>query len=251
MPSILPLSSGHDERRRLGRAGRRRNDRQRRGARAAEVLVRQVEDLLVVRVAVDRRHRAAHETERVFDDLHHRDEAVRGARRVGDDRVLRGVVFRLVHAHHDRNVFALGRRGDDDLLRTAVDVLLGGVGVGEPSGRLEHQIDAQVLPRERGRILLGEDANLVAVDGDRTVFGADLAGIRPVDRVVLEQVRQRFGVRQVVDRHELDVRNFLQARGAQDLPSDAPEAVDSDANRHSVPSVVVTNGRPRPAPARR
>ena len=49
----LALELGNHERRRLGGAGRRRDDRHRGGAGAAQVLVRQVEDGLVVRVAVD------------------------------------------------------------------------------------------------------------------------------------------------------------------------------------------------------
>ena len=52
MPSSLPFSSGSTSPTAERRAGRRRDDRQRRGARAAQVLVRQVEQLLVVRVGV-------------------------------------------------------------------------------------------------------------------------------------------------------------------------------------------------------
>ena len=63
------------------------------GARAAQVPVRQVEDLLVVRVGVDRRHEAALDRPVVVDDLGDRGEAVRRAGGVRDDVVLRGVVL--------------------------------------------------------------------------------------------------------------------------------------------------------------
>ena len=41
------------------------------------------------------------------------------------------------------------------------------VRVGEAARRLEHDVDAEVLPRQLRRILLGEHLDLVAVDGDR------------------------------------------------------------------------------------
>ena len=75
------------------RAGRRRDDRQRRRARAPQVLVRQVEQLLVVRVGVHRRHPALADAERLVQHLGDRREAVGRARRVRDDVVLRRVVL--------------------------------------------------------------------------------------------------------------------------------------------------------------
>ena len=105
--------------------------------------MRQVEDVLVVGVAVDRHHRPVPEAEVVAHDLHHRREAVRRARRVGDDVVLRRVVLLVVHAEHDRDVLALRGRRDDDLLRAAGDVLPGVVGVRELAGGLEHHVDAE------------------------------------------------------------------------------------------------------------
>jgi hypothetical protein len=45
-------------------------------------------------------------------------------------------------------------------------------------------------------------------------------------------VRERFGVREIVHRDEVDVRHALLLRGAKDLPTDATEAVDADANCH-------------------
>ena len=43
------------------------------------------------------------------------------------------------------------------------------VGVGEDAGRFEDDLDAEVAPRQRRRILLGEDLDLAAVDDDRAV----------------------------------------------------------------------------------
>ena len=82
--------------------------------------------------------------------------------------------------------------------------------------------------------------------------GRDVALIRAMHRVVLEQVRERLRIGQVVHRDELDVGHSLLLRGAKHLPSDAAEAVDPNANRHSVlPPVSVTTGRRVRAPGRR
>jgi hypothetical protein len=53
-----------------------------------------------------------------------------------------------------------------------------------------------------------------------------------VHRVVLEEVRERLGIREVVDGNDFDIRNLLLLRRAEDLPPDAPEAVDSYTNGH-------------------
>ena len=58
-----------------------------------------------------------------------------------------------------------------------------------------------------------------------------LAGERAEDRVVLEQVPERAGVRDVVDGDDLDVRVRL-VRRAEDVAADAAEAVDADAYSH-------------------
>ena len=58
-------------------------------ARARRRSLWRVEQVLVVRVGVDRRHQALLDAERVVEHLDHRHEAVRRAGRVGDDHVLR------------------------------------------------------------------------------------------------------------------------------------------------------------------
>ena len=47
-----------------------------------------------------------------------------------------GVVLLVVDAHDDGDVLALGRGGDDDLLRAGVDVALGLLGLGEQAGAI-------------------------------------------------------------------------------------------------------------------
>ena len=149
----------------LGGAGRGGDQVERGGAGAAQVGVRHVLEALVGRVGVDRRHQAVLDPDGVVEDLGERREAVRRARRVRDDVVLVGVVLVEVDAEADRDVLALGGRRDDDLLRpAAVDVLLRVLAVGEAAGGLDDDVDAQVAPRQVGRVGLGEHLQLVAVD---------------------------------------------------------------------------------------
>src|SRR4051794_37621435 len=82
-------------------------------------------------------------------------------------------------------------------------------------------------PRPRGRVALGQALEAVAVDDDVVAVELDGARVRPEDRVVLEQMGERLGVRQVVDRHELDVRAG-RLGGAEEVASDPAEAVDAD-----------------------
>jgi len=63
------------------------------------------------------------------------------------------------------------------------------------------------------RIALGEDADRPPVDDEPVVLGTHLLPEGPVHGIVLQQMRERLRVRDVVDRHELE-RLVTQA-GAQ------------------------------------
>ena len=123
------------------------------------------------------------------------------------------------------------RRRDDHLLRARVEVLGGVLALGEEAGRLDHDVGAEVAPGQVGRVALGEDLDLLAVDGDRAVGRLDLAREAAEDRVVLEQVGERLGVGEVVDRDEVEVGARL-VGGAEEVAPDPPEPVDADLDCH-------------------
>ena len=169
--------------------------------------MRHVLQALVGRVGVDRRHQAVLDADGVVDHLRDRRQAVGRARGVGDDVVRVGVVVRVeVDAESDRHVRLRRRRRDDHLLRARVEVLLRVVPLGEEAGRLDHDVDAEVAPRQVGRIALLEDLDLLAVDRDRAAALGDLAGEPPEDRVVLQEVGEGRVVGDVVDRDDVEVR---------------------------------------------
>ena len=130
----------------------------------------------------------------------------------------------------DRDVRALRRRRDDHLLRARGEVLGGAVAAGEDAGRLEHDVDAEVLPRQLRRILDRQHLELVAVDGDSFAAGLDVGVQVAEHRVVLEQMRERGGVGEIVDRDEIDVLGAQ--RRAHDVAPDAAEPVDPDLHCH-------------------
>jgi hypothetical protein len=166
-----------------------------------------------------------------MQDLGHGRQAVGGARGVGDDVVLGRVVGRVVHAEADRQVGALGGSRDDDLPGPSGEV--GGrlVAVGEEPRALEHDVDAQVLPGQLGRVPLAEYADGLPVYDESLVPRRDVARQGPVHRVVLEEMGECLGIGEVVDGHELKPAAVLE-RGPQDVTTDAPKTVDTDLDCH-------------------
>ena len=105
-------------------------------------------------------------------------------------------------------------------------------GVGEVAGRLDDDVDAELAPRELRGVALRQHLDLFAVDGDRALTEADLAGEGAEHGVVLQQVSQRLGVGEVVDRDDLDVAAVRSRDGAVEVAPDAAETVDADTNAH-------------------
>ena len=83
---------------------------------------------------------------------------------------------------------------------------------GEEAGRLEHDVDAEVLPRQLRRVLDRQDLELVLVDRDAVALGRDVRLQVAEDRVVLEQVRERLRVGEIVDRDDIDAASPMAAR---------------------------------------
>ena len=192
----LALELGQHEADGLGGAGRGRDQVDRGGAGAAQVLVRHVLQALVGRVGVDRRHQAVLDADRLVQHLRDRREAVRRARRVGDDVVLVGVVGVVeVDAERDRDVRLGGRRGDDHLLRARRR------GASAASSRLvKRPVDSITTsaPRSPHGSAAGSRSARTLISLPSTTSASsvclDRARVRAEDRVVLQQVRERLGV---------------------------------------------------------
>jgi hypothetical protein len=147
------------------------------------------------------------------------------------------VVGVVVHTQDDRHVGIRGRRGDDDLLRSRVEVLLRAVAFREEPRRLDRDVDSEVAPRQLAGLSLGKHLELVAPGCDLSVRGLDTVREPPVVRVVLEQMRHRLRVAEVVDRDDVELAAALE-KCAEEVAPDPPETVDANSCRHSLLSWV-------------
>ncbi len=139
--------------------------------------------------------------------------------------MLLGVIFPVVHAEHDREVGVCRGRRDDDLLRAGVDVLLRAFAVREESGRLDHDVDTEVVPRKSSGIALRQELQLAAADDDGAVAHLHRFLERAEHRVVAQEVGHRLRVAEVVRSHDLEVPAARELR-AQKVPPDPSEPVD-------------------------
>ena len=196
--------------------------------------MRKVQDDLIVGVGVDGGHGPADDLEIIVNYFGDRPQAVGSTRGVGNDVVLGRIVLVLVDAHYDGDVFIGGGRGDNDLLHRSAQVLLGQLALGELAGRLDHDLGADGFPIELGRVLLGEHLDVLAVDADEVCAGGNFVGQVAKDGVVLQQMGQRLGVGEIVDRDEFQVRVI--ERRTKNVAADAPEAVDAYFDCHSTSS---------------
>ena len=195
--------------------------------------MRQVQKILIVGIRVNRRHPSFSDDKFLVNDFRQRRQAVRRARRIRDDLVLRRIVLLVVHAEDERDIRTFRGRRDDDLLRAGGDVFGGGAAIGEQARRLEDDIDAERFPRQLAGVALRQDFELVAVDRDAVLRGVDARVKVAEHRVVLEQMRERMRAREIVDGGEVDVR--VAQRGPHDVPPDAAESVDPDPYSHRSP----------------
>src|ERR1700730_7452119 len=97
--------------------------------------------------------------------------------------------------------------------------------------RLHHDLRAHRRPIDLRRVLAPEYTKTLSVDGDAVVRMLHGIGQIAQNRIVFQQISQRLGIGDVVDRHELDVT--VGERGAHDVASDTPEAVDAYFDGHS------------------
>ena len=193
--------------------------------------MRAVDQLLVTRVGVHGLHQALLHAERVVQHLHHRHEAVGGAAGVGDDFLGLDVELLVVDAVDERGVGAVARGGHDDQLGAGIEVRRGRVALGEEARALDDHVHTQLAPRQVLRVALAEHAQLVAVHADAALRRLDGVRQHAEHTVVLQEVGHLVQRAEVVDRHEIDVRAALLG-SAEEVAPDAPETVDTDANRH-------------------
>ena len=187
--------------------------------------MREIENALVVSVTVDRAHESVRDFELVVQHFCERRETIGGAARVGNDRVLSRIVNAVVDPDAKRRVRIFRRRADQHPLRSGLaNVQFGFVACGEKAGRFPDNIDTEAFPRKISRVALLQNLNLVAAYNNIFLIVTDFTVELAVNRVPFQEVGQRFCIREVVNR--LNARDLFLRHRPEDVPPDAPEAVD-------------------------
>ena len=172
----------------FGRSGGCGNHGNRGGPRAAQILVRQVQQFLIVRVGMNRGHRAVDDAKAILHNLCNRGQAIGRTGGIGDNVVFGGVIGLLIDAKHQRMVRIGGRRGDDHLPDRSSDVLARlRPGSEQPRG-LHNDLRAHRSPIELRRVLDLEYAEALSVHRDAVVGVLDAIRQIAEDRIVLQQV---------------------------------------------------------------
>src|SRR5438477_6568137 len=136
------LQFGNDEMEGFGGASGTGNHVDGGGTRAAEVLVREVEEFLVVGVGVDGGHGATVDPEGFQEHFGNGREAVGGAGGIRNDVVGRGIIGLVVDAENEGGVGAIGRGGDDHFFHGSAEMLLGVNAFGEEARGFDDDISA-------------------------------------------------------------------------------------------------------------
>ena len=209
-------------------AGGRRHDVDAGRASAAGVAVRAVLQVLLLRVRVHRGHEPVLDAGEVVEHGGQRREGVRGARRVRDDRVHGRVVRIRVDPEREGDVGSVGGGAHEHLAGAGIQVHPRVLRGGEATGGLEHDVDAELGPREVRGVALREDRDAATVDDEGVAVHGHGAAEAAGRRVVGEQAGEGGGFGQVVHGDDLEVALALEQR-TQHVASDASETVDGNA----------------------
>ena len=200
----LAVELGQDAADGLRGAGRGRDQRLSRRAGAPEIAVQRVENALVARVGVDRRHIPLGNAHRLVEHSGHGSEAVGGAGRVGN-HLVRLAEPVLVHAVDDGDVLIRRGRRDKDAFGAGGEVFLGVRPPGEQAGAFHRHVDAELRPRKVRRVAFGENPDAVTVYVETGFGDPDPTFETPVAGIVFEQMGVDVGRAEIVDRDDPDV----------------------------------------------
>ena len=180
---------------------------------------------------MDRGHEALVDADGVVEHFGDGRETVGRAGGVGDDLVLLGQLV-VVDAVDHGEVGAVGRRRYQHALGAGDQMRRGLIFRCEEAGAFERNVDAEVLPRQLGRVALGGDLDGAVADADGVALDRHSPREAAVHRVVTQQMRVGLDRSQVVDADDLDIGASRLGDGAQDVAADAAEPVDGNADSH-------------------
>ena len=203
--------------------------------------MRKIQNYLVVGIRMDGRHGAEKNFEVVINDFHDGRQTICGAGSVRNNVVLGRVINLLINSKHERNIFVLGGRRNDDFFYRPANMFLGVIGIGKMACGFEHNLGADRIPWKFGRIPLGENLESLVVYGNAVRSSRDLIMQVAENGIIFEQVRQRLGTGEIVNCHHFDVR--IIERRPKNIATDASKAVNPYFNSH-LASMMIMKKRP-------
>src|SRR5262249_23946159 len=129
-----------------------------------------------------------------------------------------------------REVDAVGGRRDDDALGAGGQMRGGLVLRREDARALQRNIDAEILPGQRCRILDGGHLDQAVADADSVAPYRHLAGKATVHGIETQEMRISLDRSKVVDAHNLDAAPPRFGNGPQHVATYATEPVDAHTN---------------------
>ena len=102
-----------------------------------------------------------------------RRQAVGGARGVGDDMVLTGIILVGVDPHDNGDIRITGRRRYDNFAGTGCEMFGGALSIPQYSGRFGHNIHSKIAPTNFFRVFHGPDRYGFAIDFDAVFPGGN------------------------------------------------------------------------------
>ena len=177
-------------------------------------------------------HEGLLDAEFLVDDIGQGRETVGGAAGIGDDLHI-AAVFVAVDAKYKRGRgVVLGRRGENDLLRTALEVPAGLVRGVVRTGGFDDILRAAVRPVDHGGVGLAVDLDLAAVDHQIAAGVLHDTGEIAEYGVVFQQIHHVVDVRlSQVDAAHVKALGVIRQNTHHDT-SDTAKAVDTDFNSH-------------------
>ncbi len=140
-----------------------------------------------------------------------------------------GIIFFIVHAKYNGDVFILGRRGNDDLLRTArFNMRFRFCGIRKEAGRLNHNVNTHFPPLNGAGVLFSGHFYGPAVHHKVAIFHFNLVVELTIGGIIFQQMGVCRGFEQVIYGHYFKIVWVALFDRTKHQAADAAKAIDTN-----------------------